>query len=88
MTVEVASKREVNPPVFDIESALVEMDERGYCILPNVISAEKSDKQSPMMTDLEQESVLVSEGYAVVPAGPGLGIELDEEAVTRYAVES
>lgn len=44
MTVEVASKREVNPPVFDIESALVEMDERGYCILPNVISAEKSDE--------------------------------------------
>ena len=43
---------------------------------------------SPMMTDLEQESVLVSEGYAVVPAGPGLGIELDGEAVTRYAVES
>ena len=46
------------------------------------------DKPSPMMTDLEQESVLVSEGYAVVPAGPGLGIELDEEAVTRYTVES
>ena len=46
------------------------------------------DKPSPMMTDLEQESVLVSEGYAVVPAGPGLGIELDGEAVTRYAVES
>ena len=46
------------------------------------------DKPSPMMADLEQESVLVSEGYAVVPAGPGLGIELDEEAVTRYAVES
>ena len=46
------------------------------------------DKPSPMMADLEQESVLVSEGYAVVPAGPGLGIELDEEAVTRYTVES
>ena len=29
---------------------------------------------------------LVEDGYAVVPDGPGLGIELDEEAVQEYAV--
>ena len=29
---------------------------------------------------------LVSDGYAVVPDGPGLGVELDEDAVRRYAV--
>ncbi|MCY3761222.1 MAG: mandelate racemase/muconate lactonizing enzyme family protein [Gemmatimonadetes bacterium] len=30
---------------------------------------------------------LVSEGYAVVPDRPGLGVELDEDAVQRYRVE-
>ena len=29
---------------------------------------------------------LVQDGYAAVPDGPGLGIELDEEAVEKYAV--
>ena len=31
---------------------------------------------------------LVSQGYARVPEGPGLGIELDEEAVRHYAVQA
>jgi muconate cycloisomerase len=29
---------------------------------------------------------LVNNGYATVPEGPGLGVDLDEEAVTRYQV--
>jgi muconate cycloisomerase len=29
---------------------------------------------------------LVQDGYAVVPDGPGLGVELDEDAVRRYEV--
>ncbi len=31
---------------------------------------------------------LVKDGYAIVPNGPGLGVELDEEAVAHYAVFS
>ena len=31
---------------------------------------------------------LVKDGYALVPDRPGLGVELDEEAVARYTVES
>ena len=31
---------------------------------------------------------LVKEGYAVVPDKPGLGIDLDEEAVQRYTIHS
>jgi muconate cycloisomerase len=31
---------------------------------------------------------LVKDGYAIVPEGPGLGVELDEEAVIRYALSS
>ncbi len=31
---------------------------------------------------------LVQDGYAIVPTGPGLGVELDEEAVARYALRN
>lgn len=42
---------------------------------------------SPMMTQLASTPIRVEDGHAVVPQGPGLGIELDEEAVTRYTLE-
>ena len=29
---------------------------------------------------------LVKDGYAIVPKGPGLGVELDEAALARYAL--
>ena len=31
---------------------------------------------------------LVQDSYAIVPTGPGLGVELDEEAVARYAIST
>ena len=46
------------------------------------------DRPSPMMTELARVPVSVAGGYAAVPTGPGLGIELDEEAVKRYTLES
>jgi len=42
---------------------------------------------SPMMTELASAAVIVEDGFASVPSGPGLGIELDEEAVARYTIE-
>jgi L-alanine-DL-glutamate epimerase-like enolase superfamily enzyme len=30
--------------------------------------------------------IRVEQGYALVPQAPGLGIELDEEAVERYTL--
>jgi mandelate racemase len=31
-----------------------------------------------------KESVRIEEGYALVPEGPGIGLEWDEEAVSRF----
>ena len=45
------------------------------------------DRPSPMMTKLARNPVVVEDGFAIVPTGPGLGIELDEEAVTEYTIE-
>jgi len=45
------------------------------------------DAPSPMMTELCTKPIVVEDGYARVPQEPGLGIELDEDAVERYAVD-
>ena len=45
------------------------------------------DMPSPMMTELASTPVVIEDGYAIVPSGPGLGIELDEEAVGRYTLK-
>jgi len=37
--------------------------------------------------DLVRQPVTVSAGHAVVPAGPGIGVEVDEAKVRRYARE-
>jgi muconate cycloisomerase len=34
--------------------------------------------------DLIQEPIVIADGHARVPEGPGLGVELDEDAVERY----
>jgi L-alanine-DL-glutamate epimerase-like enolase superfamily enzyme len=52
-----------------------------YPITPRLPGAQQP---SPMMTELARTPVVVEGGYARVPQGPGLGIELDETAVARY----
>jgi hypothetical protein len=47
-----------------------------------------NDRPSPMMTELARNPVKVNDGFAAVPDGPGLGIDLDEEAVSRYTIDS
>ena len=37
--------------------------------------------ENPMRTDLLAEPLAVQDGRVVIPAGPGLGIEVDEAAV-------
>jgi len=37
--------------------------------------------------DLIVEPLTIQEGYALVPQEPGLGVRLDEEALSRFAVE-
>lgn len=42
---------------------------------------------SPLREAIVQNQITVEDGYAVVPQGPGLGIELDDEMVKRHAVD-
>jgi L-alanine-DL-glutamate epimerase-like enolase superfamily enzyme len=39
---------------------------------------------NPMLTDIVDRPIPVQQGYVDVPDRPGLGIELDEDALKRY----
>ena len=58
-----------------------------YPITPRGAMKDWHQGPSPMMTELAARPVVVADGFASVPDGPGLGIELDEEAVARYIIE-
>ena len=58
-----------------------------YPITPRTWDDPTPRPPSPMMTDLASQPIIVEDGYAVVPHGPGLGIELDEDAVARHTLE-
>jgi L-alanine-DL-glutamate epimerase-like enolase superfamily enzyme len=55
-----------------------------YPITPRLADAQVP---SPMITELASKPIVIEGGYALVPDGPGLGIELDEEAVARYSCD-
>lgn len=59
--------------------------------IPNGWLVEYTVEESPLATGLEgtgllKEPLRAREGWLTVPEGPGLGIELDEEQVSRYRV--
>ena len=58
-----------------------------YPITRRTWGKDGTDAPSPMMTELCTKPIAVEGGYARVPQEPGLGIEMDEDAVERYTVE-
>jgi L-alanine-DL-glutamate epimerase-like enolase superfamily enzyme len=40
---------------------------------------------NPMIHTLSRAPVVVTDGMIAVPEGPGLGLEMDTEMITRYA---
>lgn len=55
--------------------------------LPNCSLIEVDRNPNALRDDLLREPVVVRDGYADVPRGPGLGIELDLETVEKYRVK-
>jgi L-rhamnonate dehydratase len=57
--------------------------------LPRSLFLEYNVSTNPMLRDIIANSIrLNGDGTMDVPQGPGLGIEVDEEAVTKYRVTS
>lgn len=64
-------------------AACIQLD---ACI-PNFALQEYTGESEPPKSDLLLEPLKLEEGYLIVPEGPGLGIDLDEEALSRYPVQ-
>ena len=56
--------------------------------IPNAILLEFCAEESPLRTQLAKEPIQVIDGFARVPEGPGLGVELNEEVIERYRVRA
>jgi galactonate dehydratase len=61
-------------------AACVQLD---ACI-PNFALQEYTGESEPPKSELLKQPLQLEEGYLVVPQGPGLGIELNEDAIRRY----
>ena len=54
-------------------------------VLPDALFQEYCVAETPINTSLTKERLPIDgEGFVAVPTGPGLGVELDEDAVQRY----
>jgi len=47
---------------------------------------ELDQSENPWRTEIVSEPLAVKDGHVSVPTGPGLGVEVNEEAVKKYAV--
>jgi L-alanine-DL-glutamate epimerase-like enolase superfamily enzyme len=47
---------------------------------------ELDQSENPWRTEIVQEPLPFNDGFVAVPARPGLGIDVNEEAVRRYDV--
>jgi L-rhamnonate dehydratase len=55
--------------------------------MPHAHLLEFCVEPSPLLTELTREPLRAVDGYVAVPEAPGLGVELNEEVVERYAVK-
>jgi L-alanine-DL-glutamate epimerase-like enolase superfamily enzyme len=56
--------------------------------MPNTLYVEifPSYERDPMWFDLPVEQPRIKDGYMELPAGPGLGIQLNEDTIAKYRV--
>jgi L-alanine-DL-glutamate epimerase-like enolase superfamily enzyme len=59
-----------------------------FATTPNGRVFEIKPEPSPLQHELVRTPFALEDGHVVVPDGPGLGIEVDESVVARYALAS
>ena len=56
--------------------------------IPDAPLLEFCVEDSPIRQQLARNPIRVVDGYAAVPEGPGLGVDVDESIVERYGVRA
>jgi galactonate dehydratase len=64
-------------------AACVQLD---ACI-PNFALQEYTGESEPPKSELLVKPLRLEKGYLLVPDGPGLGIELNDEAISKYPIK-
>jgi galactonate dehydratase len=64
-------------------AACVQLD---ACI-PNFALQEYTGESEPPKSELLVKPLRLEKGYLLVPEGPGLGIELNDEAISKYPIK-
>ncbi len=57
-----------------------------YPVTPRTWGKLNATPTSPMMSELAINPIVIEDGFALVPDGPGIGIELNQAAVDQYTV--
>lgn len=58
------------------------------CAIPNAYMLEYCVEPGVLRSSVTQQPIQVIDGTAAVPEGPGLGIEIDEASLDRFAIRS
>jgi galactonate dehydratase len=56
----------------------------GAAVMPNLLITEYFLNFEPVGNEISTKPLLVEEGHIALPTGPGLGMDLDEEALARH----
>ncbi len=56
-------------------------------IVPDIPFAEYTVSESPLRKELINSTVTLQDGFASIPQGPGLGVELNMDIVNKYRVD-
>jgi L-alanine-DL-glutamate epimerase-like enolase superfamily enzyme len=52
--------------------------------IPNFLALEYHSHNIPLWSEMLNFKDPIREGYITIPDGPGLGVELDEQAIAKY----
>jgi L-rhamnonate dehydratase len=55
--------------------------------IPNSCLLEYLIWENPIRKEMLVEDILIKDGYATIPEGPGLGIEINEQAIEKYRID-
>ena len=64
-------------------AACVQLD----AAIPNFALQEYTGESEPPKSELLADPLVLEEGHLLIPTGPGLGIELDEQALAKFPVQ-
>ncbi len=82
---EMAEMHHVSIAPHNVSSPLTAIAAAHICsTIPNFLALEYHSKNIPLWSSMLSVKDLIQDGYLVVPDGPGLGVEIDEDEIAKH----